>query len=540
MEPEMHFDLSSEPWLPVRFRDGRRSEVSLRDIFVLAHTIVGFDVDFPTLEPALLRLVLALAYRILRGPKDDAEWGRLWEADRFSEDAIDDYFARWRHRFDLFSKEFPFFQVADLEPAGKGGVKTANSLVAYAPSGNNVPVFTPITDRTELALSPAEAARWLVERHAFGSASDKTGAKGNPKVKGGKDTPAIGYLAWIGFVAPVGQTLRETLLLNLVPWQYRNLIRGGEDDVPAWERDPLGPTRVMRAPDGVCDLFTWQGRRIRLFPERRGDAIVVPRVLICAGDEVDRRAARDVDPHVGWRMESRRGAEVSYVPLRARPGQQVWRGLSSVLALGAEEQRAGVLSFVEGLQSRGIALVSLLVTSAKFGNMSTTLDDLAYDRLDTPLAVLNQEDPAAATVAIDAVTFAAHAAQALGYVAEARYLSYDLSFHEESKRHRVPEGKAALAKAARSALAEELYGRLDAPYRHFLTGLANIDDLERPRAEWAALVEAVARDLASRELAQLAPAQAFAGVAGEDRFRRMLARARNEFSPSDSPEKGAA
>lgn len=536
MESEVHFDLSSEPWLPVRFTDGRAGEVSLRDIFVLAHSIAGFDVDFPTLEPSLLRLVLALAYRIFGGPKDDAEWSRLWEADRFSETAIDSYFARWRHRFDLFSKEFPFFQVADLEPAGKDGIKAANSLVAYAPSGNNVPVFTPITDRTELALRPAEAARWLVERHAFGTASDKTGAKGNPQVKSGKDTPAVGYLAWIGFVAPIGKTLRETLLLNLIPWQYRNLIRGGEDDVPAWERDPLGPTRVTRAPDGVCDLFTWQGRRIRLFPERRGDTVVVPRVLIAAGDVVDRRAVRDVDPHVGWRMESRRGAEISYSPLRALPGQQVWRGLSSVLALGAEEQRAGVLSFVEGLQSRGIALVSLLVTSAKLGEMSTTLKDLAYDRLDTPLAVLNQEDPAAATVAIDAVTFAEQAARALGSVAEARYLSYD----EDARRHRVPEKKEELATAARAALTEEFYGRLDAPYRRFLTGLATVDNLEHARADWAILVETVARELASQEMAQLAPAQALAGVAAEASFRRMLARARNAFSPSETQKEGAA
>lgn len=535
MEAEFCFDLVSEPWLPVRLLDGKMCEVGLREVLVRAHEIAGLDLEFPTQEPALLRLLLACCYRSLKGPKDDASWCVLWEAPCLPETAIDAYFDRWAERFDLFSEVAPFFQAPGLEPAGKAGVKTVNNLVAHAPSGNNVPVFTPVTDDTGLLLSPSEAARWLVERHAWGTASDKTGAKGNPKVKAGKDTPQIGHLAWIGFVAPIGGTLRETLLLNLVPWQRSSLLRGGPDDLPAWERAPLGAARSMRPPDGVCDLFTWQGRRIRLYPERRDHKVVVSRVLICAGDEVDRDAVRDVDPHVGWRSSRAKDGTITYSPLRARPGQQVWRGLSAVLALEEDAARAGVLSFLAGLETSGISIVSLLVTSAELGSMSTTLTDLVSDRLDTPLAVLNAEYPEAATVARDAVTLVNEAARALGYVAEVPYLAYN----DETTSHRVPEGRKRQAEAARRALAEDLYGILDGPYRHFLVGFGADGDPAGKREGWAQRVATAAHDLASRQMGQLSSAQAFAGAMAEAKFRRALARARNDFSPLEDEKDGA-
>lgn len=533
---EFHFDLANEAWLRVRFVAGEAAEVSLREALLRAHEIAGFDLEFPTQEPALLRLLLACCYRAFEGPADDADWRELWDAPCFPVAAIGAYFERWTSRFDLFSEATPFFQSPGLEPAGAGGIKPANKLVAHAPSGNNVPLFTPITDATDLALSPAEAARWLVERHAWGTASDKTGAKGNPKVKAGKDTPQIGHLAWIGFVAPIGRTLRETLLVNLVPWGRHNLVGGGPDDLPAWERAPSGATRSTRPPDGVCDLFTWQGRRIRLYPERRGNEVVISRVLICAGDEIDRDAVRAVDPHTGWRSRQAKDGTVAYAPLRARPGQQVWRGLSALLALEDGESRAGVLSFAAGLEARGVSTVSLLVTSAEFGQMSTTLTDLVSDRLDTPVAVLRGEDLEAATMAGDAVGLAATSARALGRVADAPYLTYDAA----ADRHTVPEGKYEQARSAREALAEELYGVLDGPYRHFLLELGEAADIDRAREEWAQTVTTAARDLAGRQMAQLSSAQAFAGAVAEAAFRRALARARNDFSPLDEEKEGAA
>ena len=527
-----HFDLVSAPWVPVRLHDGGVRELGLLDTLLEAHDIIGLNVEFPTQEPPLLRLLLALCYRALRGPVDDAAWDSLWDAPTLPEAALTEYLERWRGRFDLFSPDAPFYQSPHLEPAGQGGIKPVTRLISHAPSANSVPLFTPMTDEMGLTLSPAEAARWLIERHAWGTSSDKTGAKGNPRLKSGKDSPQVGYVAWIGFTAPIGRSLRETLLLNLIPWNHASLLRGGPDDLPAWERPPTGPAREERPPDGVCDLYTWQGRRILLFPERRGDLDVVSSVLVCAGDNVPHDAVRSVDPQTGWRTKKERDGTLTYSPLKARTGQQVWRGLGALLALDEVHQRAGVLSWLAGLGER-IEYVSLLVTSMTFGDMSSTVKDLLSDRLDTPVAVLRAENPVSFTVASDAVLLAEAAAKALGRVVEGPLLKLD----EATGRYKVPEGKTDQAAAARRAIGEDLFAALDGPFRDFLSTLGDESDVSGARRRWSMVVGEYARAIARRTVVTWSAADVFTGALAEGWFQHDLARARDEFSPSDHEAK---
>lgn len=529
------FNLIDEPWLPVRFPDGDAGEVGLRDALVRAHEIAGLDVDYPTQEPALLRLLLAVCYRALQGPADDQAWRALWTAGKLPSAALDAYLERWRSRFDLFHPDTPFFQSPGLEASGKDGSKPANKLIAYAPSGNNVPIFTPITDSTSLRLSPAEAARWLIERHAWGTTADKTGAKGNHRVKAGTYTPQIGHLGWIGFVAPIGDTLFKTLALNLVPWSRTTLVTVGPEDLPAWERPPTDARRTERPPDGTCDLFTWQGRRIRLFPESVDGKLTVPRVLICAGDNVQRDAVVSVDPHTGWSHKTKRGT-VSVTPTRAHLDQQVWRGLAALLALDDDTKRAGVMSWLAAVADMDIVpRVSLLVSAAEYVSQSAIINDLLVDRLETVISVLREDDLVVATLATDAAGFVEKTARALEHIADARYLKYD----KEQRHYIVPEGKRAQAKAARVALAEELFGELDQRFRRFLVELGSAEFVDHARHDWAEMVEAVGSDLCRRRLAQMNAAEAFTGAYAESRFRQALLVARKSFAPSDPKETAA-
>ncbi|MDA8312695.1 MAG: type I-E CRISPR-associated protein Cse1/CasA [Actinomycetota bacterium] len=534
MESPVRFDLIDEPWLPVRLCDGTTREVGVGEALIGAHTIAGLDIEFPSQEPALLRLLLAVCYRALEGPVDDEAWESLWTAERLPKRPITEYLDRWRERFDLFHPVSPFFQTPGLEPAGKDGVRPASKLIAYAPSGNNVPIFTPITDAMSVTLRPAEAARWLVERHAWGTASDKTGAMGNPRVKDGRDTPAIGHLGWIGFVAPVGRTLKETLLLNLVPWSRKLWVSIGPDDLPAWERPPTGPERKTRPPDGTTDLFTWQGRRIRLYPERRDGEVVVARVLVCAGDDVQRDAIQTVEPHTGWRMTKEKDGSRTYQPNRARVGQQVWRGLSALLALDEQTVRAGVLSWLGAIEECAPAQVSLLVTAAEYGTQSTTLADFLSDRLDTAVAILRRDNLAVATLAVDAASFAEDVARALASVAAAPFLSAD-----DQGRYRVDEGKRDYARVARRTITEELYGELDAPFRSFVVDLATTTCEARARSSWAEKVSDIAWAITSRNLARLSATDAYLGAMAESWFLSSLARARATFSPRQVMEEVA-
>lgn len=526
-EGQARFDLVDEPWLPVRLRDGTSREVGLRQALVGAHEIVGLDIEFPTQEPALLRLLLAVCYRALQGPVDDEAWEALWSAASLPEDAFSDYLDRWRDRFDLFHPTTPFFQAPGLEPVGKDGVRPASKLIAHAPSGNNVPVFTPITDAMAVVLRPGEAARWVVERHAWGTTADKSGAKGNPRVKVGKDTPTIGHLGWIGFVAAIGRTLKETLLLNLVPLNRTALVSSGPWDLPAWERPASGPTRETRPPLGTCDLFTWQGRRIRLFPDRRDGEAVVARVLICAGDAVLREAIRTVEPHTGWRTKKEKDGTLTYSPTKARMGQQVWRGLNAMLALDQGSVRAASLSWLAAVEERVPMQVSLLITAAEYGQMSTTMNDFVSDRLDTAVALLRNGDLEAATLAVDAASYADDVQRALWYVADGPFLAFD----QHHDRYAVPEGKSGQARTARHAIGEDFYGELDAPFRRFLVDLATADFRLRARFEWADLVAEVALRIAHRSLSQLSASDAFFGAKAEGWFRASLAKARTSFAP---------
>ena len=133
---------------------------------------------------------------------------------------------------------------------------------------------------------------------------------------GGKDVPPIGHLGWIGFTAPLGATLRETLLLNLIPWSHSGLILTGPYDLPAWERAPVSASHEKRPPTGVCDLYTWQGRRIRLFAEQGADGEpAITGVLICAGDALLRGTVQGVEPQTAWRKQTSPNEAVGYSPV---------------------------------------------------------------------------------------------------------------------------------------------------------------------------------------------------------------------------------
>lgn len=520
------FDLVSEPWIPVRMCDGTSSEVGLYDVFAQAHDIAGLEVEFPTQEPALLRLLLAVSYRALEGPKTKSEWESLWTQAELPVAAFDQYFDLWRARFDLFDPTTPFFGSPHLEPAGKDGIRPASWLVAHAPADNSIPVFTPITRAMALTLHPSEAARWLVERHAWGTTADRTGAKDNPQVKNGRDTPKIGHLGWIGFVAPLGRTLKETLLLNLVPWCTTTLVTSGPDDLPAWERTPTGPTRETRPPDGTCDLYTWQGRRIRLYPEDRDGELVVARVLICAGDDVEQNAIRTVEPHTSWHKRKQKDGTLTYVPSRASVGQQVWRGLASLLALEPDSTRAGVLSWLATIEDH-VTTLSLLVASAKYGDQAATLDDFLSDRLDAAVSLLRRDDPEVAALAIDSAAYAENVALALSHIAKAPFLTYD----QRRDRYTVPKDSDESARAASGVIAEELYGEIDAPFRKLLVDLGTPEYLLQARTEWAELVTCAARKIADLWLDRLSSSNAFVAATADRRFRNQLAHERRQFAP---------
>ena len=304
------FDLVRSPWIPCLRADGTLMELGLRDALVRAHELREVHGESPLVTAALYRLLLAILHRVF-GPASYAEWGRLWEAGRWDAARLDAYFDRWRDRFDLFHPERPFYQASDdrVKP------KPLNRLVHEIAHGNNPLLFDHHLEDGTLSLTPAEAARALVALQCFGLA----GLSGlSQNYTDGPCARGIVFLV-------LGENLFETLALNLARYPDRE---DREEDRPAWEaEDPFLPDRT--APLGRLDLFTWQNRRILLFPEETEEDIVVRQMT----EAPALRLKTDVlDPMKHYSRDGTQGPRL----LRFREGRALWRDSAALFQLRTE------------------------------------------------------------------------------------------------------------------------------------------------------------------------------------------------------------
>ncbi|GAA4612847.1 type I-E CRISPR-associated protein Cse1/CasA [Actinoallomurus liliacearum] len=394
------FSLIHEPWLWVRLRGGERELLSLIDVLWCSHEIDDLIVELPTQKPAILRQVLLPVLAGALGlPADHKQWVRRFTAGRFTDaerDQIHHYLDERQERFDLFHPQTPFAQVADLRSA-KGETKGTALIVATAAQGNNVPLFASRTEGDPLPLTPAQAARWLIHTHCWDTAAIKTGAVGDPQVKSGKTVGnPTGPLGQLGVVTPGGRTLFETLLLN------SPIGSAAIAGTAHWERPIAGPTWQMRAPDGLLDLWTWQARRIRLFPEETPEGIRVSRVLVAAGDRL--AGFEDLEWHTAWTYPKARRTGTVRRPRRHVPGKAIWRGLDALLTLEPPPQdedayqTSRLLIQLADLQEHGTITgdypLQLETFGIAYGTQSAVIEDVLHDAIPLPVAALHTDSDA--------------------------------------------------------------------------------------------------------------------------------------------------
>ncbi|MFJ9590703.1 type I-E CRISPR-associated protein Cse1/CasA [Streptomyces acidicola] len=490
----MSFDLTERPWIGVLDRDGTQQERSLREVFAQAGEFRWIVGDVPTQEFALVRLLLAIAHDALGGPRGADEWGAWWEdEDCFA--PVSAYLDAHRERFDLLHPVAPFFQTAGLRTA-RDEVFSLNRIVADVPNGE--PFFTSRMPSVQ-RLSFAEAARWVVHTHAYDTSGIKTGVVGDSRAKGGKVYPlGVGWAGNLGGVFAEGDTLRETLLLNLVAADAATLNMG-PDDRPAWRREPCGPEAgPQRRPAGVRDLYTWQTRRLRL----HFDEASVHGVVLGYGDPLPARNLHEREPMTRWRrsktQEKKLGEPLVYLPREHDPQRAVWRGLSSLLAerptaavQGAEaasELPAGVLEWIaqlvtEGFLPRGTRFRARIV-GAVYGTKQSKIDEIVDDRLSMAVVLMNRQDRRYAQQAISAVADADEAVSVLGD------LAVDLA-----------RAAGSSTDGPRSRAREQGWDALDAPYRSWLEDLGGVSGPEEHRGRWRAEVNRVIRHIGEQLIA---------------------------------------
>jgi CRISPR type I-E/ECOLI-associated protein CasA/Cse1 len=510
------FSLVDEAWIPVLDTTGQRRDVSLLGLFEQAENVRMIACELPTQTFAILRLALAILHRTTGGPPGEAAWRTLWRDRKLPTADVADYLDEFRDRFDLLHPTHPFYQVADLR-AAKENTYGLERLIADVPAG--LPFLTTRAGAGMESITPAEAARWLVHCQAYDVSGIKTGAVGDPRVKGGRGYPiGVGSVGSLGGVYLEGATLRETLLLNLVPADSR-WREADERDLPVWEREPQTAAEepaATRGPYGVLSLYTWQSRRIRLF----GDTNGITGALVANGDRFEWQDRHLLEPMSIWgRSGPRERAQKRtpvYLPRTHDHGRALWRGLQSLLPAppepgGEPPQRLSpmVVRWLGSLTVTGVVgsdfRTRTRAVSVTYGNQQAVVDEIFSDAL-TMNVLLLVEDSALRATAVDA------AADAEAAVSVLRRLADNLARAAGNRDTDVGESERA---------AERAYALLDRAFRDWLARLGPESDPAAERAAWQRLVRRAVLRLGAELVAAAGPT-AWVGRVGTDRAGREI------------------
>ncbi|MGW1224623.1 type I-E CRISPR-associated protein Cse1/CasA [Streptomyces sp. NPDC002530] len=517
------FSLTDAPWLRLPpAAGGPAHDQPLRTALLDAHEFGDLVVEIPTQRAAVFRQVLLpVVLDALGRPADERAWMEWFSAGQWSREQrlkLGAYLDAHSGLFDLFDPVQPFGQVAGMRTA-KDETKNAGLIVATAATGNNVPLFASRTEGDAFSLTPAQAAHWLLHTQCWDTAAIKTGVVGDPKAKAGKTVGnPTGPLGQMGVTLLVGKTLFETLLLNLPVGAPPT-----STDLPQWRRrEPTHPHAAgtpqwqERVPEGLLDLWTWQARRIRLFPEATDEGVRVTRVLVAAGDRMPRTP--ETEPHTMWRIEptggrgagkGKRAATPPRRPMRLQPGKAAWRGLDALLAPERQSREAGqnTSGFATSRVLDQAGALSFYLDEAyplrvelsgiAYGNQSAVIDDVMFDALPLPVAALGEDsDVRSALLEV--------AEQAEQLAAAVNHLSADL-------RRALGTEPIPWDKGQRPG--ELVLHALDPLVRRLLAGMRGVDDSERIEAgqlAWEQLAWRRAWEVADR-LLQAVPVGAFLG-----------------------------
>lgn len=481
------YNLLHEGWLPCLDQDGQAAELGLRDALVRAHELRALNGDSPLVTAALHRLLLAVLHRVF-GPSGYDAWAALWQAGRWNADRLDAYLDRWQSRFDLFYADRPFYQAAD--PRVKP--KAVNSLIQDLAFGNKATLFDHHTDDDAIALRPAAAAQALVAAQAFGLA----GLSGLPQ----KFTDGPCARGVIFFVE--GDTLFETLALNLLRYPDDQVMPHSREDCPAWEQDdPFVPDRSV--PRGYLDYLTWQGRRILLLPEEQNGRVVVRHMTVAPALRLD---SAILDPMKHYRRDEKRGLLV----LRFSEERALWRDSAALFRLGDPAYRPPlVFDWLAGLADEGHLAGWHMRRTLALGmaNDQAKVEFCRSERMPLPLDYLKDK------ALVDLLSTAVQRAEDVGrqlWGATRNLAAFVLCPEADAQGARQPAPEDLDALMGQWGVERRYWSRLEVPFRATMESLPT--GTEETLAVWSDTLRRAARE-------------AFEAVAGNLSFDPMALKA---------------
>lgn len=539
------FSLISEPWIPCLGMDGAVKEYSLIDVFKEAKQLKAIASELPITNFALLRLCLAIIYAAHRDKTLDTELWAEWFDEGLPVEEIEHYLAEHSDYFDLFHPETPFFQVAGLRNSKDERFGLERLILDVPP---NKPFMTTRIGEGLESISYSEGARALVTLHAFDIAGNKTGAIGDPRVKDGKGFGiGTGWSGRLGGIFFEGVNLHDTFMLNLAGTHPG----GGDrwrDDAPAWETFhwTAGDAQAAVNPDleatGPQALYTWQSRRVRLFPEDGA----IKHVMVAQGDPLPTQDKYDLEPMSGWqninaKKKSRRPLDAVYMPQMHNPARMMWRNVGALLPTGPNSTSVGERFksseslewmsrlYLEEMFPREYP-VRLHGVGLTYGTNSSVIEEMYDDVVSGQLATFASTSPHVQQAINNAIEASEQAVLALRNLAA--NLATSRGFNATGRRDEA------------STLA---YDALDAPFREWFSRATpeNITDLLPEWVEQAlALIRAIGLDMTSRAVSisfsgRELEKRRYNAPLSEDWFRSALAKIRKSFIPPTTTEERA-
>ena len=533
------FNLCYEPWIPVLDVSGQAQEVSLKQLFDESNLIRKIHSGDATTDVAILGVAVVIFFRAVL--ENTGEFGELnrepkkWIQNISSGGSerlyfVQDYLKKYQDRFNLFDAEHPFMQVADLHTS-KGGIKPVSRLVLDSESE----YFSMRAEKTLTSLSYAEAARYLVTVQAYDYSGIKSGAVGDPRVKGGRGYPiGVGWYGATGKIIVHGENLIETLLYCIDYEQLLNVekVRGKNhrlalNDKPVWEReDPDAaapraytggdPDKYKDEPTpatGMCEILTWQSRRVRLFPENGR----VTGVLVSNGDKwLDRNTY--TDPLTAYRFSKNQSTQTHYVwmPQTHSAERTLWRGADALLTrLSSSQEKQNKPSTIIRQISSGkyfspdtktkIQLIGMV-----YGTQSSIVEETIDESMTLELSILTEQGAEISTMVRDNIQLTMDAAIALG-----QYVGNLL--RAAGKEYEF-----------RPTVTESILHRMEDEFRSWLADLSVSDDVSMQAAAWQSKVRRILEDEAD-QLAVSAGPKAAIGTIYDEQFYN-TAKARRQLS----------
>ena len=510
----MSFNLVKNPWIKVVEKEsGHETKVSLEDAFRNSQKYLCLSGDMKFQDLAVMRFMLAILTTVYtRFDADDNPyewieldddmrfvrlvdeydeddlldtWEKLYGQGHFS-DAVVEYLYKNIDAFDMFG-ERPFYQVTGKEydsfvtekiSTGKGTVSVKQINRRISESNNSPSLFSPKSEQKKDSFSMDELVRWIITYQNYTGTADKT------KMKGMKDSISSGWLYKLSPVYADGNSLFETLVLNLV--LVNQIDRDNYvNQVPVWENDSLDgyveSIKRLVSPDNIAALYTTWSRLMHI--EWEDDK---PTIYVVGLPVLDNKNAF-IEPMTVW--TNKKDDIVPYTRSKKNVNKAMWRDFGMyVNADGKEDRREpGIVAWLRELKENGcidrmklLSLDSIFVISD--GSASNTPIMEVFNDMNINASVLFDEGENRWPRRIeDTIVTTQNVAD--DYIKMVNKVGL-IRFHGDNRQAGSFSKKYGLG----------FYDGLNVPFKNWLSGLKDSDNRDEKIAEWKNALKQIVSD----------------------------------------------